>query len=78
MDSETTQPDIKAALLDRLTQWANNLPPTSSTTYSTSIHAALQIQDAIGWDNFFEGCIAKNWEEIQQSYYTWCRSHKTG
>ena len=39
----------------------------------------IQSQDAIGWDNdFFEGCIAKDWEqEAQDVYYKWCRSRKS-
>jgi hypothetical protein len=39
---------------------------------------ALQIQDGIGWDNFFEGCIATRWEHVQDAHYTWCRSRKSG
>jgi hypothetical protein len=42
------------------------------------LQEALQTQDAIGWDNFFEGCIAHKWEHIQDAHYTWCRSRKSG
>jgi hypothetical protein len=42
------------------------------------VQAALLTQDAIGWENFFEGCIAQDWKAVQNAYFCWCHSQKTG
>ena len=44
---------------------------------SVMLQHAIQHQDAIGCDNFFEGRIAKDWEQAQDAYYKWCRSRKS-
>jgi hypothetical protein len=46
-------------------------------TNSVGLQDAIQSQDAIGWDNFFEGCIAKDWEQAQDTNYKWCCSRKS-
>jgi hypothetical protein len=46
-------------------------------TNSVGLQDAIQSQDAIGWDNFFEGCLAKDWEQAQDAYYKWYRSRKS-
>lgn len=30
------------------------------------------------WQNFFEGFLAHGWAEVQQAYYTWAASCRTG
>jgi hypothetical protein len=39
---------------------------------------ALAAQDSNGWDNFFEGRLAQDWEQAQTAHYKWCRSRKSG
>jgi hypothetical protein len=46
-------------------------------TDSVGLQDAIQSQDAIGWDNVFEECIAKDSEQAQDDYYKWCRSRKS-
>jgi hypothetical protein len=46
-------------------------------TNSVGLQDTIQSQDAIAWDNFFEGCIAKDWEQAQDAYYKWCNSRKS-
>jgi hypothetical protein len=52
-------------------------PPHASHSNRLGGFAGCHTQDAIGWDNFFEGCIAKDWEQAQAAYYKWCRSRKS-
>ena len=78
MTKEQTDPEIHRVLLVRLSQLLNHLPLTPIATHMEDLQAAIDSQDAIGWDNFFEGCIALEWERVQAAYYAWCRSKKSG
>jgi hypothetical protein len=62
----------------RLGQLFSNQPFTPIPSLADDAQAALLTQDSIGWANFFEGCIAQEWEAIQEAYFHWCRSRKTG
>jgi hypothetical protein len=72
MDEEVqTDPENRTAIETRMS-------PNSRTTYPcfpfkqtrwACRMPAIQSQDAIGWDNFFEGCSAKDWEQEQDAYY---------
>ena len=78
METAQTDPEIQSAIITNLTQCLNGQPPTPITETSQGVHAAIDIQNDIGWENFFEGCIAKEWEYTQIVYYEWCRSKKSG
>jgi hypothetical protein len=78
MHSSLTSPDIQLVVTTRLGQLFSNLPFTPIPSLADDAQAALLIQDSIGWANFFEGCIAQEWEAIQEAYFHWCRSRKTG
>jgi hypothetical protein len=77
MEEVQTDPEIRTAIVTRLVQWADNLPMLPIQTDSVVLQDAIQHQDDIGWDNFFEGRIAKDWEQAQEAYYKWCRSRKS-
>jgi hypothetical protein len=78
MEEAQTDPEIRTAIETRLSQWSDKLPLLPIQTNSVGLQDAIQSQDAIGWwDNFFEGCIAKDWEQAQDAYYKWCRSRKS-
>jgi hypothetical protein len=77
MISSQTSPAIQTTILTRLSQWATLQPLTPLPNIPDTLMSALQSQDEIGWDNFFEGCTAKAWEEHQQAYYDWCRTQKS-
>ena len=55
MEEVQTDPEIRTAIETRLLQWADNLPMLPIQTDSVVLQDAIQHQDAIGWDNFFEG-----------------------
>jgi hypothetical protein len=78
MQSSITSPDIQLVVTTRLGQLFSNLPFTPIPSLADNAQAALLTQDSIGWANFFEGCIAQEWEAIQDAYFQWCRSRKTG
>jgi hypothetical protein len=78
METVQTDPAIQSAILANLTQCLTRLPSSPIHETSPVIQAAIHIQNDIGWENFFEGCIAKEWEQIQIAYYEWCRSRQSG
>ena len=61
MEEVQTGPEIRTAIETFLSQWSDNLPMLPIQTDSVGLQdTSIQSQDAIGWDNFFEGCIAKD------------------
>ena len=38
----------------------------------------LQVQENIGWRLFLDGCLALEWAQVQQTYYDWIGSRKSG
>jgi hypothetical protein len=69
MQSSLTSPDIRLVINTRLSQLFQCIPVTPISSILADTQAALTIQDDIGWENFFEGCIAQAWEEAQAAYY---------
>jgi hypothetical protein len=78
METAQTDPDIQYAIITHLTQCLNSSPQIPIIETSPKVQAAIDIQTDIGWENFFEGCVAKEWEHIQIIYYEWCQSKKSG
>mgnify|MGYP003519673277 CR=1 FL=1 len=78
MEETQTAPEIRAVIKTRMSQWSDGRPMPPIQTNTAGLQDALHAQDAIGWDNFFEGCIAKEWEQVQDAHYKWCRSRKSG
>jgi hypothetical protein len=78
MDTAQTDPGIKTAISSRLHDWLSLQPITPIPHLQPTILEALHLQDDIGWENFFEGCVAMEWEAIQDEYYSWCKSTKSG
>ncbi len=46
--------------------------------FHPKVAEAVHDQENLGWQNFLEGCMSGKWREIQQRYYTWLGSRKTG
>jgi hypothetical protein len=78
MGTAQTDPEIQSVIITHLTQCLNSQPPTPLPITSPHVQAAIDIQNDIGWENFFEGCVAKEWEHTQIVYYYWCQSKKSG
>jgi hypothetical protein len=77
-ETEQMDPAIQSAIIAHLSQCLNSQPPIPIPETSPTIQSAINIQNDISWENFFEGCIAKEWEHNQIVYYEWCRSRKSG
>jgi hypothetical protein len=78
MTSSLTSPDIRLVINTRLSQLFHRLPLTPIPNISEKVQEALGIQDEIGWETFFEGCLVQDWEAAQDAYYQWCKSRKSG
>jgi hypothetical protein len=77
MESAQTDPGIQRAIMGRLSQLLSLQPLTPIANLPLDVQTALQSQDEIGWMNFFEGCLAHEWEDVQSNHYSWCRSRKS-
>ena len=72
-----TAPAIIDAIKSRLLAWKSyDVLPTYQTTFP-GLSEAIANQDDMGWDNFLEGTIVKNWQSIQATYYHFLQSRKT-
>jgi hypothetical protein len=78
METAQTDPDIQYAIITHLTQCLNSSPQIPIIETSPKVQAVIDTQNDIGWEKFFEGCMAKEWEHLQIIYYEWCRSKKSG
>jgi len=78
MDKELMAPEISSAITSRLNTVSCQTVPHDFDFLFPGVQAALEDQDFIGWNNFFEGCIASSWTETQQKYYKWLGCRKSG
>jgi hypothetical protein len=72
METAQMDPEIQSAIMTNITRCLNSQPPIPITEISLTVQAAIDIQNDIGWENFFEGWVAKEWEHTQIAYYEWC------
>jgi hypothetical protein len=73
-----TMPDIRHAIISRLTAWKTDAAPTASTYTWPGINDLVHSQDLVGWRSFLEGCVLNDWAAKQQSYYEWLQRKNTG
>jgi hypothetical protein len=69
LEQQDTLPDLRRELINGMKAWS--VGTQRRTFYCTPLHIcqALEHQDAIGWTNLLEGCIANGWTEAQELYY---------
>jgi hypothetical protein len=79
MESVETQPGICDAICSYLSAWRTDaqVPSSQQFTY-LGLPAAIDAQSRIGWQALLEGCLVCEWAAVQQSYYTWIGSRRTG
>jgi hypothetical protein len=70
------EPTLRHTLLLYLKGWHSGetiryLPPRA-------LEEALQEQNSIGWNRFFEGWLSPKWELVQQRHYARTKSNKSG
>jgi hypothetical protein len=78
MQALGTDPDVQKALSMRLMSWSLGMPYVVILTVKGEVQAAVGSQEAIGWMNMVEGCIALQWEEVQDWYYQAIGSQRSG
>ena len=72
MEAAQTAPKIQHVITTQLNQLLNDMPRSPIATTLTGLQTALQLQDQVGWANFFEGRMVTDWERVQEDYYKWC------
>ena len=78
MLSQKTEPGICRAICSNLLSWRSNTEPTRNTSYFRGLAAALQAQATIGWKALLAGFIAIEWSGVQEAYYQWVGSRRSG
>lgn len=82
LGSRQTKPDLHKYILKRIKQWYRDPIQPLPTEYTyPSDHVSwtmIASQDDIGWGNFIDGFLHLDWEGVQQAYYEYIGSRKTG
>ena len=73
-----TLPNLVDVLCDRLEAWRKNTLPSVSISTFLGMKDATFSQDKIGWGLLLEGLAAARWSDVQQRFYEWIGSRKTG
>ena len=71
-----TDPTICHIIILYLTGWQTG--EDILYTPPSALEAAVQEQNQIGWNRFFEGWLSSQWVIAQQHYYSVTKSNKTG
>jgi len=75
---QETAPEVSDAICFHLKAWRSGVPGEAATYHLLGLPAAVRRQTDIGWQGFLEEFIATDWEFVQQTYYSWAGSKKTG
>jgi hypothetical protein len=65
-------------ICERLSAWRSNTVPTLKATPHSQLVKVLELQDAMGWQSFFEGAPALGWSGYMDLYYNSIRSNRNG
>jgi hypothetical protein len=72
-----TDPRIVSAISSELNGWRLNSSP-DITSESIEVRAAILSQRELGWYPALFGFLSTQWAPLQQAYYTWLNSRRTG
>ncbi len=80
MTSQGTMPGARDAICSYLQAWrsGNSLPPVHDFSPIFGLRAAIEAQSSLGWQALLEGCLVCHWAAIQQKYYEWIGSRRSG
>ena len=78
MTMQKTQPNLADVICDRLPAWRLDTEPTVKVLPFLGLCDTVKLQDDVGWQAFLEGTPVKQWAEVQQCYYDWIKSKKSG
>jgi hypothetical protein len=56
-------------ICERLSAWRSNTIPTLKATPYSQLVKVLKLQDAMGWQSFFEGTPALGWSRYMDLHY---------
>jgi hypothetical protein len=76
LTEEKTHPQIQRAILHCLRRWHKGRQ-IDMPRFPESIQQAINHQSTIGWQDFLEGLMAKQWQVLQAQHYASKRSRKT-
>jgi hypothetical protein len=69
---------LAQTICERLSAWRSNTVPTLKATPHSQLVKVLELQDAMGWQSFFEGAPALGWSGYMDLYYNSIRSNRNG
>jgi hypothetical protein len=79
MKKYQTNPQIARVLSSRLRSWrANTRKDPLNFVRFPGLRVAVQAQDRMGWKSAFEGRWHMDWAAVQQKYYEYIGSQRTG
>ena len=79
LHSQDSCPALAELVIRVLTNWKDKAPVVYDSELDfPGIQRLLQSQLQIGWRLFLNGCVALEWAKVQQRYYTWVGSLKSG
>jgi hypothetical protein len=78
LEQQDTQPDLQRELINGMKAWSVGTPRRTSDCTPLHLRQALVHQDAIGWTNLLEGCMANGWTEAQNLYNRMIGSRRSG
>ena len=73
-----TMPDLQLAILRHLQAWRDDSDPQRPQYTWPGVNDLVTAQSKIGWRNFLEGGVLKDWAAKQQEYYLWLARKNTG
>jgi hypothetical protein len=65
-------------ICERLSAWRSDTVPTLKATPHSQLVKVLELQDAMGWQSFFEGAPALGWSGYMDLYYNSIWSNRNG
>ena len=78
MTKQQTQPNLADVICDRLSAWKLNSDRKVTVLPFLGLQDTVLLQDMVGWQAFLEGTPVRRWAEVQQCYYEWIKSRKSG
>jgi hypothetical protein len=78
LQKQRSQPGIIQVICAKLLAWQRGSTEEKPVGTFHSLPAVVQKQDEVGWQSLLEGRPSLGWSEVQQRYYEWIRSHRSG
>jgi hypothetical protein len=78
MQKQRTQPGIIQVICAKLLAWQRGSTEEIPVGTFHALPAVVQTQDEIGWQSLLEGRPALGWSEVQNRYYEWLGSRRSG